>query len=161
MIARKIEMRDLVETGSIGPFAVGRILSEIGNEIGPPDYWSFSPGKELNFYIVYGALEVYLRVNDNIGVVEFLKLKAFKFKNRSTILRNIYNGNVLHIAIKDTWRTYESAKSALHRIGVEFSTDFQEPVKPDTSAVINIGRSIRLYFRESEGSNILESVELS
>jgi len=161
VIVDEIEMPDIVKRGSIGPFAVGRILNEIGDGIGTPDYWGFPPGREMNFYVGYGPLEVYIRADRNAGVLNFIKLKTFKFKRSAFIFRNVYKGEALRVTVTNTWRTYEGAKSALKRISVKFSTEFQEPVKADTSAVINIENSTRLYFRRHGEDNILDAVEFS
>ncbi|MGX5830925.1 hypothetical protein [Mesorhizobium sp. 43Arga] len=159
MITKEISMLDIVKSGSIGPFTAGLAINEIGNEAGAPDYWMFSTGREMNFYLGYGPLEVYIHTEGNAGLINLVKLKALKFKRSAFIFKNEYKEKSLRLTIGSTWRTYESAQSALRRMSVNFSTEFQEIVKEDTSAVINIENSARLYFSHDNGREILDTIE--
>ena len=160
MTTAELDMYDIVKNASIGPFSVGRALSEIGNEIGVPDFWSFSPGPQLDFYATYGPLEVYIKMKGNLAVINFLKLKAFKFKRKAIIFNNPYNGKKLEVTISNSWRKYDIVRNKIHNLGINFSTEFQEEVKSDTSAVLNIGNSVKFYFGSDGADNVLETVEL-
>ncbi|WP_141246072.1 hypothetical protein [Mesorhizobium sp. WSM3859] len=67
----------------------------------------------------------------------------------------------MKINIDKIWRTPEGAQSELRRIGVMFSTDIREPVKVDTSSVVNIGDKLKLYFGKYDSFEPLGSIELS
>jgi len=156
-----ISIDDILRESSIGLFYPGCSLGEIGNEIGTPEYWDFSPGKEINFYAVYGPLEVYFRGVGRDIIVYLIKLKVFKFRNRRFVFKNIYNERALRVSVNRKWRTFEGAISMLRRSSIKFSIGFEEPVKEDTSSAINVGKSARLYFRKDDEEDVLDVVELS
>lgn len=156
----EIGVSDIINNQSIGPFCLGRRLSDIGNEIGPPDYWGFSPGEPLNFYVGYGPLEVYMITKENSAVINFIRLKTFKFINKAPIIKNPLATISFKVAISNTWKTPAGAKSELRRSGLNFSEEFQEPVKVETSSVVNIG-SVRFYYSNDDNEEVLDSIEIS
>jgi hypothetical protein len=161
MTNRKLELEDVIGAGAVGPFKAGRRLSEIANEIGPPDYWFFSPGEPVSFYVVYGPIEIYVRLEHGADRIHSIIIKVFKFKRRASIFKNKFNGNKMSLYIGPIWRSYPSALAQASALGCLKSTKIGKYVKSDTSRQLTLSGSVELYFYQKDGADVLDAVELS
>lgn len=150
---------DVIATRSIGPFCVGGIFWNIANTFGVPNYWGFSPGPEIDFYVGYKHLEIYVRSRGDIAEIYFIKLKAFRFTKSFSI--NSEKCRVV-LSISQRWRDFDSSIEYLEKEGVEYTVGFEELVHPSTDKVINFPVGVRLYYTASSNyRSELHSVELS
>lgn len=149
----------VIATKSMGPFCVGGIFGDIANTFGIPNYWGFSPGPEIDFYVGYKHLEVYVRSRHDIAEIYFIKIKAFKFAKSFSVNSEKFR---VVFSVDQIWRDFDSSIEYLKKEGVKYTVGFEEFVHPSTDKVINFPVGVRLYYTASSSNGSeLHSVELS
>lgn len=153
-----IRLEKILADGYVGPFHVGMTLTDIGLAARAPDHWGFAPGADLNFYLLFNHVELYLEGAGNNAVVNYFRINKFRFR-RGFYLRLAKSR--LYVSVPAYWDEPERAKETLERLNMAFTEGFEEPVKDHTYCAINLPNGVRLYYSNYPGDGVrLATIEV-